>query len=63
MTTWPWSLVAGLIVLGVGVALLVVGVLVPGAERLIDPGTYALTAAIGVLVGGRADAIQAAVNK
>jgi hypothetical protein len=60
--TWPWSLIASLIVLGVGVALLVVGVLAPGAEPLIDPGTYCLTAAIGGLVGRGADAIQAAVR-
>ena len=55
---WPWSLIAGLVLLAVGVVLLVVGAVAAGAEELIDPGTYTLTSGISLLAGQGIDAVQ-----
>jgi hypothetical protein len=54
----PLSVIVGLVLLGVGVALLLVGVLAPGAEALTDYGWTVTGAGIGALTGRGADALQ-----
>jgi hypothetical protein len=54
----PLSVIVGLVLLGVGVALLLVGVLAPGAEALVSYGWTVTGAGIGSLTGRGADALQ-----
>lgn len=59
---FPWSIIIGFVLLAVGIALIVIGVLVEGADELTTYGSPVLGAGLGMLTGKGADAIQARVT-
>jgi len=60
---FPWSIIIGFVLLGVGIALILVGVLVEGASELTTYGSPVLGAGLGMLTGKGADVVQTAIKK
>ena len=55
---FPWSMIVGFVLLAVGVGVVIAGVLVTEADRLVDIGLPIIGTALGMLSGKGLDTVQ-----